>query len=99
MNVNDVLIERGGVYGRFERNAEIMQELKDTVRNTPSWENMRPSMREAIDMILHKIGRSVGGNPDHIDNWVDIAGYAQLIVNELEEERILMNNVDNVRAA
>jgi hypothetical protein len=39
---------------------------------------------EALEMIVHKIGRIVNGNPDVTDHWVDIAGYATLIADRLE---------------
>ena len=35
-------------------------------------------------MIAHKIGRILNGDPNYADSWVDIAGYAQLVANELE---------------
>ena len=33
---------------------------------------------EALEMIAHKIARILSGDADYADNWVDIAGYAQL---------------------
>jgi hypothetical protein len=45
---------------------------------------LNPSQREALDMIQHKIGRILAGNPNHHDHWHDIAGYATLVANELE---------------
>ena len=39
---------------------------------------------EALEMIVHKIGRIVNGNPDKVDHWTDIAGYAKLIADRLE---------------
>jgi hypothetical protein len=33
---------------------------------------------------VHKIGRIVNGNPDAVDHWIDIAGYAKLISDRLE---------------
>jgi len=39
---------------------------------------------EALEMIVHKIGRIVNGDPDVTDHWVDIAGYATLIAERLE---------------
>jgi hypothetical protein len=39
---------------------------------------------EALEMIVHKIGRIVNGNPDKIDHWVDIAGYAKLVADRLQ---------------
>ena len=35
-------------------------------------------------MILHKIGRAVAGNENDPGHWQDIAGYAMLVVRELE---------------
>jgi hypothetical protein len=36
-----------------------------------------------LDMICHKIGRIINGDPDYADSWHDIAGYAQLVANRL----------------
>ena len=37
-------------------------------------------------MIQHKIGRILNGDQTYDDSWKDIAGYATLIVNELNGE-------------
>ncbi|RUO17092.1 hypothetical protein EJK55_1172 [Moraxella catarrhalis] len=37
-------------------------------------------------MIAHKISRLIAGDSYFIDTWRDIAGYAQLVVNELSNE-------------
>jgi hypothetical protein len=34
-------------------------------------------------MIATKMSRIVNGNPDKIDNWDDIAGYAKLVADKL----------------
>jgi hypothetical protein len=34
-------------------------------------------------MIAHKIGRILNGDPDYIDSWDDIAGYAKLVADRL----------------
>ena len=41
-------------------------------------------MIEALDLICNKLGRIANGDPTYDDSWRDIAGYAQLVVNELE---------------
>jgi hypothetical protein len=33
---------------------------------------------EALEMIAHKIGRIIAGDPDFDDHWDDIAGYAKI---------------------
>lgn len=81
-----LLTERGSRYGKFKDGAEIMQELKDVMREVDGWHNLTPSQREALDMIQHKIGRILNGDPTYDDSWKDIAGYATLIVNELNGE-------------
>lgn len=81
-----LITERGNRYGKFKDGAEIMQELKDVMREVDGWRNLTPSQREALDMIQHKIGRILNGDPTYDDSWKDIAGYATLIVNELNGE-------------
>lgn len=78
-----LITERGSRYGKFKDGAEIMQSLKDTMRDVDGWNNLKASQKEALDMIQHKIGRILNGDPTYDDSWKDIAGYATLIVNEL----------------
>ena len=87
-NVNAVLDSRAKDYGKFIEGAEIMQMLKRLVHNyieargTP----LAFDQREALDMIIHKTGRIINGNPDKVDHWVDIAGYATLVADRLQGE-------------
>ena len=65
-----------------------LQSLLDSLRKhgdpTPDSISTSSSQQDALDMIAHKIGRIINGNPHYKDSWVDIAGYAQLVVDELE---------------
>lgn len=81
-----IITERGKRYGKFKDGAEIMQSLKDTMRDVDGWNNLTASQKEALDMIQHKIGRILNGDPTYDDSWKDITGYATLIVNELNGE-------------
>lgn len=81
-----LIAERGSRYGKFKDGADIMQSLKDTMRDVDGWNNLTASQKEALDMIQHKIGRILNGDPTYDDSWKDIAGYATLIVNELSGE-------------
>lgn len=74
------LEERGSRYGPFSSHARITQDLKNVMRDTPNWPILTASQREALDMIAHKIGRILNGDPHYDDSWFDIAGYAQLEV-------------------
>lgn len=81
--IDTTITERGTQYGEFSTGSAIMQELKSVMRNTPNWQNLRANQRETLEMIQHKIGRILNGNPDYDDNWRDIAGYATLVLNSL----------------
>lgn len=85
-STEQLITERGSRYGKFKDGAAIMQELKFVMREVDGWHNLTPSQREALDMIQHKIGRILNGDPTYDDSWKDIAGYATLIVNELNGE-------------
>jgi hypothetical protein len=83
--VDDVLGERGNTYGSFQQNSQVAQELKTVLQK--SVDNLEPYMLEAIHQILSKISRIVCGNPHYKDNWTDIAGYAKLVENILDESK------------
>jgi hypothetical protein len=85
-SIEALITKRGSRYGKFKDGAAIMQELKFVMREVDGWHNLTPSQREALDMIQHKIGRILNGDPTYDDSWKDIAGYATLIVNELNGE-------------
>lgn len=78
-NVSDTLQERGSRYGKFSGHATITQKLKEVMRKTHKWEQLNYFHRESLDMIAHKIGRILNGDPNYDDSWHDIAGYAQLV--------------------
>jgi len=37
-------------------------------------------------MVVHKISRILNGNPNNIDSWHDIVGYASLVEKRLNGE-------------
>lgn len=84
-DIADVLKERGNRYGDFPDHACITQALKDVMRRCPNWNTeLDDDMKEALEMIQHKIGRILNGDPQYADSWVDIAGYAKLVADRLE---------------
>jgi hypothetical protein len=82
-NIQDTLNDRGTKYGPFNGHARITQRLKAELQANPKWERLTFAQKEALEMICHKIGRIMNGDPNYDDSWRDIAGYAQLVVNEL----------------
>lgn len=84
--LSEVLDERAKNYGRFADQARISLALRNIVCGGRSWSNMSPSMKESMIMILHKIARIVNGDPKYLDSWMDIAGYSELIIREVESD-------------
>jgi hypothetical protein len=86
MTVDNVVDERAITYGKFENLAEVSQRFKDSLHYFLITRNkyLAPDQQEAMELIFHKFARIVNGDPDHIDNWKDIAGYATLVADRLE---------------
>jgi hypothetical protein len=84
--VDAVLDSRAVDYGAFKEGAALMQSIKRTMAAHAANHNktFADDQWEALEMIVHKIGRIVNGNPDKVDHWTDIAGYAKLVADRLE---------------
>ena len=85
MDLDAILAERGARYGKFTEHARIACNIKSMMRNHTKWDRLQADQAESLDMIAHKIGRILAGDPDYIDSWDDIAGYAKLIADRLRE--------------
>lgn len=83
----DLLGERGNTHGDFKMNSITVQHLKATMREGDYYE-LPDYMKEALDMIQHKIGRILHGDPFVKDHWDDIIGYTSLVVKELEKDEL-----------
>lgn len=82
-SLDEILEKRGQSYGDYSDQAHTAQMLKESFRNAPSYPDMLAVERESLDMIAVKLSRIMTGSPHHEDSWVDIAGYAQLVVDLL----------------
>jgi len=80
-----ILDTRRKTHGNYTETAAAIQETKDLWRAHPGWENLSPVQRETLEMVAHKVGRILCGNPNFIDHWVDIAGYAQITSDRVDE--------------
>ncbi len=82
-----VLKDRGTKYGEFRNHAIIAQDIKDIMRSCGMDRGrMQAFQVEALEMIAHKIGRILNGDPNYADSWIDIAGYAKLVADRLEQK-------------
>jgi len=78
-NIDNTLAQRGTRYGGFVGHARITQGIKKEMIMSPNWELLTDDKREALEMIAHKIGRILNGDPDYHDSWHDIIGYTRLV--------------------
>jgi len=85
MTIDETLKERFNRYGDFKTHALITQNIKSAMKDSPRWNDLPPEMKEALEMIAHKIGRILNGDPFYKDSWHDIIGYTQLIDKDLTE--------------
>jgi hypothetical protein len=85
--IDDTLAERGSRYGSFDEHARITQGIKQAMIDSPNWPVLDCDMREALEMIAHKVGRILNGDPFYHDSWHDIVGYAKLVADRLEPEQ------------
>jgi len=85
-NIDQTLDERAKDYGRFKDSAALMQGIKRLLADHALRHNktFADDQWEALEMIVHKMARIVNGNPDKVDHWVDIAGYAKLVADRLQ---------------
>lgn len=85
-DIDVTLKERGERYGKFKEHARITMQMKNYIREEleKREKDLAYDQLEALDMICHKIGRIINGDPNYADSWVDIAGYAKLVADRLE---------------
>lgn len=82
-----MLAERGSRYGKFTGHAKVTQILKNVLSAHAKsvGTEFAFDQAEALDMICHKLGRIVNGDPDYGDSWRDIEGYSKLVADRLEK--------------
>jgi len=91
-DIDETIEERGSRYGSFTGDASVAQNIKTILRTTADknenlkdgWNELDKDMREALEHMATKMGRIVHGDPWYEDSWRDIAGYATLVANRLE---------------
>ena len=85
-DVDETLDNRAQDYGKFKDGATLMQGIKRLLADHARAHNktFADDQWEALEMIVHKMARIVNGNPDKVDSWVDIAGYATLVADRLQ---------------
>ena len=85
-DVDKTLDTRAQSYGKFKDGAALMQAIKRELaaHAAKHGKTFADDQWEALEMIVHKMGRIVNGDPNVVDHWVDIAGYATLVADRLD---------------
>lgn len=91
VQIGQVLEERGTRYGEFKTQAIIAQSMHIVLEQGMKVAgktrfDFAPDQLEAINMIFNKLGRIVNGDPNYSDSWRDIAGYATLVADRLDND-------------
>ena len=86
MSVDQILAQRGERYGLFAEHARITQNMKVAMADSPNWEKLSADKKECLEMVAHKIGRILNGDPEYKDSWDDMAGYSTLVAKNLAGE-------------
>jgi len=88
MDIQEILTERGSNYGEFEQHARITQGMKDAMRveSLGKYNGLPDYVKESLEMVCHKIGRIVNGDPYYLDSYIDIIGYTQLVINQIKKD-------------
>lgn len=81
--IETTLAERGARYGKFSEHAVIAQAIQNAMRKPEGWNRLAPDQKQALTVMADKIARMLNGDPDYIDNWHDIIGYAKLVEDRL----------------
>lgn len=85
-SIDETLAERGSRYGDFADHASVTQGIKNAMAQSENWGNMDDDQQECLEMIAHKIGRILNGDPNYVDSWTDIIGYTRLVEKRLIED-------------
>jgi hypothetical protein len=83
MNIEQTLQQRASKYGSFNDHARITQNIKRAMQDSANWQQLSDDKKEALEMLAHKIGRILNGDPEYHDSWHDMMGYTKLVADTL----------------
>ena len=86
-NIDETLAERGSRYGEFAEHAAVTQAIKQAMQTYGNnWDTLDDDMKEAMEMVAHKFGSILNGDPNYIDSWTDCVGYLRLVEKRLIDD-------------
>ena len=85
--VSETLDQRGSIYGDYRKGvifrAELIAMIKKAYKDSHGDREMSIVYEQFFIDIAGKLSR-LSVSPDHIDSWVDMAGYSTLIFESLK---------------
>lgn len=86
---DEILAERGQNYGDFGTGSRLEAAMIELIANNHMKQNNKAMSTEQIiwfSKIIMKLSR-LSVTPNHLDSWIDIAGYARLVEIELNNKK------------
>jgi hypothetical protein len=83
-NIDTILSTRETTHGSYVEQSTASQTLKRLCEQARNWDQMPCYMRESVHLIQQKVARIICGDPFERDHWIDIMGYAALVLRELD---------------
>lgn len=78
IKIEKTLNERHPQNGEYSMMATTAQNIKDIMHGSPNWRALSGARKESLDCIATKLARILHGDPNYVDHYHDIAGYATL---------------------
>lgn len=83
-NVNELLASRSKLRGDYKTMAKAHAGIMEAIAKNSS-RRMSDEELLSLNMIGHKLARIITGTAYDSDSWKDVAGYATLVVNTMED--------------
>lgn len=84
-STEDLLAQRKTTHGEYSEHARCTQAIMGALQRERGWDGLPDIVKESLHMFAHKMGRVVTGNWTVKDHYDDIAGYAVLVSQRLED--------------
>ncbi len=87
-NIQTTLQTRAQSHGDFRYVSQMSQNIKRVLKSSASWNDLEPWQQEGLEAVAMKLARIMSGNSFDKDHWHDVAGYASLVVREIERREV-----------
>ena len=62
--------------------------LRRVMQAAPKWKQLEDDQKECLEMVQHKVGKILNGDPNYYDSWHDIEGYIRLVAARLSRRAL-----------